>query len=181
LAAPRLQNITRHTHFKGEIMSLKTLDDALLEELADLLSAETQLTEALPKMAQAATNPQLRAGFEEHLLQTQNQIERLNQAFKLLGQEPESKTCKAMKGLIAEGDELLKEDADPQVKDALLIAAAQKVEHYEIASYGTVCTWADLLGNNEVKELLGQTLNEEEQTDQKLTKLAESKVNTAAA
>ncbi len=162
-------------------MSLKTLDDALLEELADLLSAETQLTEALPKMAQAATNPQLRAGFEEHLLQTQNQIERLNQAFKLLGQEPESKTCKAMKGLIAEGDELLKEDADPQVKDALLIAAAQKVEHYEIASYGTVCTWADLLGNNEVKELLGQTLNEEEQTDQKLTKLAESKVNTAAA
>ena len=162
-------------------MSLKTLDDALLEELADLLSAETQLTEALPKMAQAATNPELRAGFEEHLLQTQNQIERLNQAFKLLGQEPESKTCKAMKGLIAEGDELLKEDADPQVKDALLIAAAQKVEHYEIASYGTVCTWADLLGNNEVKELLGQTLNEEEQTDQKLTKLAESKVNTAAA
>ncbi|HEY0076356.1 MAG TPA: ferritin-like domain-containing protein, partial [Abditibacteriaceae bacterium] len=135
----------------------------------------------LPKMAQAATNPELRAGFEEHLLQTQNQIERLNQAFKLLGQEPESKTCKAMKGLIAEGDELLKEDADPQVKDALLIAAAQKVEHYEIASYGTVCTWADLLGNNEVKELLGQTLNEEEQTDQKLTKLAESKVNTAAA
>jgi ferritin-like metal-binding protein YciE len=132
-------------------------------------------------MAQAATNPELRAGFEEHLLQTQNQIERLNQAFKLLGQEPESKTCKAMKGLIAEGDELLKEDADPQVKDALLIAAAQKVEHYEIASYGTVCTWADLLGNNEVKELLGQTLNEEEQTDQKLTKLAESKVNTAAA
>lgn len=162
-------------------MSLKTLDDALLEELADLLSAETQLTEALPKMAQAATNPQLRAGFEEHLLQTQNQIERLNQAFKLLGQEPESKTCKAMKGLIAEGDELLKEDADPQVKDALLIAAAQKVEHYEIASYGTVCTWADLLGNNEVKELLGQTLNEEEQTDKKLTALAESKVNTAAA
>lgn len=161
-------------------MSLKTLDDALLEELADLLSAETQLTEALPKMAKAATNPDLKAGFEEHLTQTEGQIERLKQAFELLGQKAESHTCQAMKGLLKEGDELLNEDAEPEVKDALLIAAAQKVEHYEIASYGTVCAWAELLGKTDVKELLGQTLDEEEKTDKKLSKLANSKVNAAA-
>ncbi len=161
-------------------MSLKTLEDALLEELSDLLSAETQITKALPKMAEAASNADLKAGFEEHLKQTEGQIERLNQAFKLLGKEAEEHTCQAMKGLLKEGDELMKEDAEPEVKDALLIAAAQKVEHYEIASYGTVCAWADLLGKSDVKELLGQTLDEEEKTDKKLSKLANSKVNAAA-
>lgn len=162
-------------------MSLKTLEDALIDELADLLSAETQITKALPKMAEAASNADLKAGFEEHLKQTEGQIERINQAFKLLGKDAEKKTCEAMKGLLKEGDELMKEEADPEVKDALLIAAAQKVEHYEIASYGTVCTWADLLGKTDVKELLGQTLDEEEKTDKKLSKLANSKVNKAAA
>lgn len=162
-------------------MSLKTLEDALLEELSDLLSAETQLTKALPKMAEAATDPNLKAGFEEHLQQTETHVERIKQAFELLGEKAEEHTCQAMKGLIKEGDELIKEDADDEVKDALLIAAAQKVEHYEIASYGTVCAWAELLGKTDVKELLGQTLDEEEKTDKKLSKLASSKVNTAAA
>lgn len=161
-------------------MSLNTLEDALLEELADLLSAETQITEALPKMAKAATNADLKAAFEEHLVQTENQIERLKQAFKLLGKKPEEHTCQAMKGLIKEGDELIKEDADPAVKDALLIAAAQKVEHYEIASYGTVCTWAELLGHDDVKELLGETLEEEEITDENLSALAEGTINAEA-
>ncbi len=161
-------------------MSLKTLEDALLEELCDLLSAETQITKALPKMAEAATNPDLKAGFEEHLKQTEGQIERLHQAFKLLGEKAEQKTCEAMKGLLKEGDSILKEKAEPEVLDAMLIAAAQKVEHYEIASYGTVCAWAELLGKTEVKELLGQTLDEEEKTDKKLSKLANSAVNVAA-
>ena len=162
-------------------MSLKTLEDALLDEFSDILSAETQITKALPKMAEAASNADLKAGFEEHLKQTEGQIERINQAFKLLGKDAEKTTCEAMKGMIKEGDEFMKEKATPDVMDAMLIAAAQKVEHYEIASYGTVCTWADLLGKTDVKELLGQTLDEEEKTDKKLSKLANSKVNKAAA
>ena len=161
-------------------MSLKNLEDALHEELSDILSAETQITKALPKMAEAATNPDLKAGFEEHLQQTEGQIERLNQAFKLLGKEAEKTTCEAMKGIIKEGQSIMEEKADPEVLDAMLIAAAQKVEHYEIASYGTVCAWAELLGKTDIKELLGQTLDEEEKTDKKLSKLANSKVNAAA-
>ena len=161
-------------------MSLKTLEDALVEEMADLLSAETQLTKALPKMAEAATNAKLKAGFEEHLEQTKTHVERLKQAFELLGKPVEEQTCKAMKGLVKEGEELMKEEADADVKDALLIAAAQKVEHYEIASYGTVCAWAELIGKTDVKELLGQTLDEEKKTDKKLSKLAGTAVNIAA-
>jgi ferritin-like metal-binding protein YciE len=162
-------------------MELKSLKDALHEELCDLLSAETQLTKALPKMAEAASNPDLKAGFEEHLQQTQGHIERLNQAFKLLGAKAEQQTCEAMKGLIKEGDSIMQEKADSDVLDAMLIAAAQKVEHYEIASYGTVCTWAEQLGLDDVKELLGETLEEEEATDEKLTALAESSINASAA
>ena len=161
-------------------MALKTLQDALVEELEDLLSAETQITAALPKMAEKASSPELKAAFTEHLTQTQGQIERLNQVFSALGQPAQSKTCEAMKGLVKEGESLMKEEADPDVMDALLIAAAQKVEHYEIASYGTACTWAETLGLNEVHDLLGQTLDEEEDTDALLTALAEAGINEDA-
>ena len=161
-------------------MKLNSLQDALLTEIQDIYSAEQQLVEALPKMAKKATNAQLKAGFEAHLAETQNQVTRLEQVFKVMGEEPKAETCKAMKGLLAEGEEIMKEDADPEVMDALLIAAAQKVEHYEIASYGTVCTWAEVLGLSEAKELLGQTLNEEENTDKKLTTLSKT-LNKKAA
>ena len=161
-------------------MALKTLDDALIEELEDLLSAETQITQALPKMAQKASDPELKAAFEEHLTQTEGHIQRLNEAFKLLGKQAQSKTCEAMKGLLKEGSSLMEEEADPDVMDAMLIGAAQKVEHYEIASYGTVCTWAEVLELENVHELLGETLNEEEETDEKLSELAESFINDDA-
>jgi ferritin-like metal-binding protein YciE len=165
---------------KEHFMSLDSLQDALLDEIKDLYSAEQQLLKALPKMAAKATNPKLKAGFETHLVQTQEHVSRLEQVFAVLKEEPEAETCKAMKGLIAEASELMKEEADPQVMDTLLIAAAQKVEHYEIASYGTVCAWADFLDIAQAKELLGMTLNEEKTTDKKLTTLSKS-VNQSAA
>ena len=155
-------------------MPLKTLEDALVDELKDLLSAEKQIIEALPKMAKAATNPQLKAGFEEHLQQTKGHVERLKQSFELLGKTARAKTCEAAKGLIKEGEEVIEEEAESHVKDAFLIAAGQKVEHYEIASYGTVVAWAKLTGHADVADLLTQTLKEEEATDQKLTKLSTS-------
>lgn len=155
-------------------MKLTSLQDALLTEIKDLYSAEQQLSEALPKMAAKATSAELKAGFETHLAETQGQITRLEKVFEALGETPESQTCKAMRGLIAEGEEIMSEDAEPEVMDALLIAAAQKVEHYEIATYGTVCTWAEQLGLDEAKELLGQTLNEEESTDKKLSALSKT-------
>ncbi len=151
---------------------LDTLEKALVDELKDILSAEKQITKALPKMAKAATDPKLKEGFEMHLEQTKEQITRLEKAFEIMGKTATAKKCKAMEGIIAEGQELMDEDATDDVKDALLIAAAQKVEHYEIASYGTVCTWADLLGKSDVSELLKQTMSEEEQTDKKLTRLS---------
>jgi ferritin-like metal-binding protein YciE len=162
-------------------MALKTLKDALVEELEDILSAEHQISEALPLMMAKATHPELKAGFQLHQEQTKQQISRLEQALSALGQKPEtSTTCEAMKGIIKEGQHIMSTQADPDVMDAMLIAAAQKVEHYEIASYGTVCTWAALLGHNDVKELLGQTLQEEKMTDEKLSTLAESVVNAEA-
>ena len=151
-----------------------TLHELLVEELRDLYNAETQLTKALPKMAKAATDESLKAGFEEHLDQTHEHIARLERAMELLDAPTKGKTCKAMKGLIAEGEEKIKEDASPSVRDAALIGAAQKVEHYEIAGYGTVRTYAELLGEEEVVSLLQQTLDEEAETDRKLTQLASS-------
>src|SRR4051794_17663833 len=133
---------------------MKTLQDAFIDEIKDLLSAERQLKTALPKMAKKATNPKLKEGFQTHLAETEGHIERLVQVFGLIGKKPVSKTCKAMQGLIEEGKEIMEEEADPDVMDAMLIAAAQKVEHYEIGSYGTVCTWAKLLGMKEAKDLL---------------------------
>jgi ferritin-like metal-binding protein YciE len=155
-------------------MELSSLEDLFVEELKDLYSAETQLTKALPKMAKAATSKELRAGFEKHLKQTQDHVDRLEQIFNDLEVSPKGKKCQAMAGLIEEGSEVIEEDAEPEVKDAALIAAAQRVEHYEIAGYGCVRTYAKLLGNTDAMRLLQQTLDEEGETDKALTKLAES-------
>ena len=157
--------------------------ELLVEELQDLLHAESQLVGALPKMAQAAHNPKLREAFEKHLMQTQNQIERLKQAFALLGENAEPKPCRAMKGLIEEGQETIEEGQKKEqlAADLALICAAQKVEHYEIAGYGTVCTYAKLLGRTSDKDILGRTLDEEKATDEKLTELATRVVNLDAA
>ena len=159
---------------------LKSLDDLLVHELQDIYNAEGQILRALPKMIKAATHPQLQAAFEEHLEQTEGQVERLDQAFKLLGVPAKGKKCDGMAGLLEEGKKMMEEDAAPSVMDAALIAAAQKVEHYEIASYGTVRTWADLLGEKAAVKLLQETLDEEGAADQKLTELAEEIVNPEA-
>jgi ferritin-like metal-binding protein YciE len=162
-------------------MKLNTLQDLYLEELRDLYDAENQLVKALPQMAKAAGSEELRNAFEEHLEQTKEQIERLDQIFENYGASPKGKKCKGMAGLIEEARELIKEDADEDVRDAGLIAAAQRVEHYEIAVYGCVCTYAKLLGSEEEAELLEQTLDEEKETDQTLTEIAESTINIEAA
>ncbi|MBS0658140.1 MAG: ferritin-like domain-containing protein [Verrucomicrobia bacterium] len=162
-------------------MKLNTLADLLLHELKDLHSAETQLTKALPKMAQAATNPELRAGFEEHLEQTRNHLARLEAIGEQLGAQLTGHKCQAMEGLIKEGAELISEDADDSVRDAGLIGAAQRVEHYEMAGYGTARALALQLGHDEIADLLEETLEEEKDTDAKLTEIAESAVNLEAA
>lgn len=161
-------------------MKLETLNDLLIDHLKDLYDAEHQITKALPKMAKAASSQQLKSAFQKHLSETENQIGRLEQVFDLLGKKATRKSCKAMKGLVEEGEEILKEDAEASVRDAGLIAAAQKVEHYEIAGYGTVRTYAQMLGMTEAAELLQQTLDEEGMTDEKLTQLAESSINVQA-
>jgi len=160
-------------------MALKTLADAFYDELRDLLSAEKQLLKALPKMAKKANSEELRAAFETHLAETEKQVERLEQAFEDTGKAAKAKKCEAMAGLIEEASSMMEEDADPEVMDAILISCAQKVEHYEIASYGTLCTWAKLLGFKQAKSLLGETLNEEEKTDKLLTTLS-TRINQSA-
>lgn len=160
------------------------MEDLYVDELKDLYSAETQIVKALPKMAEAASSPKLRQGFEEHLRQTEGHVQRLEQIFEKLGKSPRGKACKGMQGLLEEGEELISEEGASDVKDAGLIAAAQRVEHYEIAAYGSVRTFAQELGDNDAVRLLQQTLDEEAQTDEKLTKLATSGINekaTAAA
>jgi len=161
--------------------NLNNLEELLVEQLKDLYSAEDQLIEALPKMAKAAHSAQLKAAFNKHLEETKQHKHRLEQAFKQLGLEPEAETCEAMEGLIAEGDEVSKMSGDPEVKDAALIAAAQRVEHYEIAGYGCVRTFAGRLGKTTVKQLLQQTLDEEAHADKLLTQIAESYINAQAA
>jgi ferritin-like metal-binding protein YciE len=161
-------------------MTLSTLQDLFIHELKDIYSAEKQLVRALPKMAKAADSENLRAGFEEHLEVTRTQVERLEEIFTSLDVGTRGPKCVAMEGLIEEGSNLMEEDADPNVLDAGLIAAAQKVEHYEIAVYGTLVTFAKLLGHNEAANLLQQSLDEEKETDQKLTGLAESEINVEA-
>jgi ferritin-like metal-binding protein YciE len=146
-----------------------------IDELRDIYNAENQLTKALPKMAKAATSDDLRAGFEGHLEQTKGHVERLERIFKELGEKPTGKKCKGMEGLVKEGEEMIKEEElEEEALDAGLISAAQRVEHYEIAAYGCVRTYAKLLGQDDAAELLEQTLGEEKETDQKLTMLAEN-------
>jgi ferritin-like metal-binding protein YciE len=162
-------------------MAMDSLKDLYVEELKDLYNAENQLLKALPRLAKKASSPDLKAAFEEHLGQTESQVNRLEKIFKRLGEKPTGKTCKAMKGLVEEGKEIIEEDGDGSVLDAALIGAAQKVEHYEIASYGTARTFASMLGEDDAMELLQETLDEEAATDKKLTALAESLVNPEAS
>lgn len=152
-----------------------------IDELRDLYNAETQLVKALPKMAKASSNSELRQGFEEHLRQTSEHVSRLEQIFEMLDEKPTGKKCLGMDGLVKEGAETMKEDYEDAVMDAAIIGAAQRVEHYEIAGYGTVRTLAELLGEDEHVSLLEQTLEEEKQTDEKLTRLAEGINRQAAA
>ena len=161
-------------------MQLEDLRDLYIEQLRDLYSAENQLLKALPKMAKAASNPALKQAFLDHNEETKVHVERLQQIFEKIGKKPTGKTCKAMAGLVEEGKEAMEEDADPEVLDAGLIAAAQRVEHYEMAGYGTVRSFAKLLGEKEAMTVLQTTLGEEGAADKKLTKLSDS-INVEAA
>jgi ferritin-like metal-binding protein YciE len=160
-------------YFLEAVMADKGLKELYIDELKDLYSAENQLVKALPKMAKGAVSDDLRKGFEEHLEQTKGHVQRLEQIFDSLGGSPKGKKCKAMEGLIEEGSEVLKDDYEGSVLDAALIGAAQRVEHYEIAGYGTVRAMAEELGENEHVSLLTETLEEEKETDEKLTELAQ--------
>jgi ferritin-like metal-binding protein YciE len=151
-----------------------------IDELKDLYNAETQLVKALPKMAKASTSEELRKGFEEHLEQTKGHVSRLEEIFESLSESPKGKKCKGMEGLIEEGSEMIDEDFEDGVKDAGLIGAAQRVEHYEIAGYGTARSFAEILGEDNHVSLLSQTLQEEEETDEKLTELAKT-INAEAS
>jgi ferritin-like metal-binding protein YciE len=155
------------------MMPKDSLRELYVSELQDLYNAETQLVKALPKMAKAASNAALRQGFEEHLRQTSEHVSRLEQIFDELGEKPTGKRCVGMEGLIKEGAETMREDYPDALMDAAIIGAAQRVEHYEIAGYGTVRAFAELMGENEHASLLEQTLEEEKQTDKKLSQLAE--------
>ena len=161
-------------------MKLNTLEQLYFSELRDLYSAENQLLRALPKMAKGAASPELKDAFEKHLEQTKGHVERLEQLFQQLDESPKGKTCHGMKGLIEEGSEILKEDGEDSVLDAGLIVAAQKVEHYEIAGYGSVRTFANLLNQDEAAKLLQSTLDEESETNEILNQLAENIVNQEA-
>lgn len=172
---------TPETIFSPIIMKLETLRDLYIHELKDLYSAEKQLIRGLPKMAKAATSEELRAGFEKHLEQTKEHASRLETILSALGESTRGPKCKGMEGLLAEGQEMIEEEADDEVRDAGLIAAAQRVEHYEIAGYGCARTHAELLGDDEGMELLQQTLDEEGETDKLLTQLAVSSINVSAA
>jgi len=160
-------------------MANDSLRELYIDELRDLYSAETQLTKALPKMAKASSNSELRQAFEEHLRQTSEQVSRLEQIFDMLGEKATGKKCLGMEGLVKEGAEVMKEDYEGAVMDAALIGAAQRVEHYEIAGYGTVREFAELMGEEEHVSLLDETLEEEKQTDERLTQLAED-INSQA-
>jgi ferritin-like metal-binding protein YciE len=169
MAHPRV----RFEFISGGSMADKGLRELYVDELKDLYSAETQLVKALPKMAKGAASEELRQGFEEHLEQTKGHVQRLEQIFEALGESPKGKKCKGMEGLIEEGSEVMQEDYEGNILDAALIGAAQRVEHYEIAGYGTVRTMAEVLGENEHVSLLTETLEEEKETDEKLTELAQ--------
>ena len=160
-------------------MSVKTIDELLLDELKDLYSAEKQITKALPKMAKAAVSPDLKKAFETHLEETQGHVERLDKIFETLGKSPRGKVCHGMEGLLEEGSEVMEEAEKGGVRDAALISAAQRVEHYEMAGYGSVREYANLLGQKQIASLLDETLEEEKAADEKLTGIAK-KINPQA-
>ncbi len=155
-------------------MKLENLQQLFLKELRDLYDAEKQITDALPKMIEAAKYPELKSALEEHLEVTKQQISRLDRVFETLGEDPTGETCKGMKGVIKEGDEIVSQGGDPSTVDAGIISAAQRVEHYEMAGYGTVRTYAELLGQQEIAKLLQETLDEEREADETLTEIARS-------
>ena len=159
---------------------MATLEDLYTDMLKDMYSAEKQLVKALPKLAKNAQSPDLKKAFQEHLKQTEGHVERIERIFSDMEGSPRGKKCVGMEGLIEEGNEIMQEDAEPDVLDAGLIAAAQKVEHYEISSYGTARAWAERLGYDKAARLLQQTLEEESMANEKLTKIAESHVNMEA-
>jgi ferritin-like metal-binding protein YciE len=159
---------------------INTLDALYLHTLQDIYYAENQITKALPKMIDKATDPQLKQGFELHLKQTEGQIDRLDRIFQMMNKEAQGVTCPAIDGIIKEANEIAGDIDDKKVLDAALTAAAQAVEHYEITRYGTLIAWAKQLGHNDAVKLLAETLQEEKDTDEKLTKMAESKINTGA-
>jgi len=156
------------------------LQELLIEELRDIYHAEGQLLKALPKMAKAAQSERLKEAFERHLEETEQHLERLERAFESLGEPVKGRKCEGMEGLLEEGKRVMQEHSESAMLDAALIAVAQKVEHYEIAGYGTICTWADLLGLDEVSDLLKESLDEEKTTDETLTEIAESEINVEA-
>jgi ferritin-like metal-binding protein YciE len=168
---------TKETHMSMKLDSLRTL---WVEEMRDLYNAENQLLKALPKLAKTASTPELKQAFESHLEETRTHVERLDEIFDKLGKKPGGKTCKAMKGLVEEGSEMMQQDGPDSVIDAGIIAAAQRVEHYEIAGYGAARTFASILGEDEAEDLLQETLDEEGAADEKLTEIAESIVNEDA-
>ena len=165
--------------FSGK--NLDSFETLFLDQIEDLYDAEQRLTQALPKMANAAHTGSLKAAFQQHVRETQNHVARLEQIFHMLGRQPQRQTCKAMKGLIDEGEEFISASGDESVIDAALIAAAQRAEHYEISGYGTARSFAQRLGHNDAARLLQETLEEEAATDKKLTALAEQQVNQQAA
>jgi len=156
------------------------LQELLVEEMRDVYHAEQQLLKALPKMAKAAQSERLKEVFERHLEETEQHVERLERAFEILEEPAKAKTCKAMQGLIEEGKEMMEDHKESAMADASLIAAAQKIEHYEIATYGTLCTWCDLLGLDEASDILKETLDEEKTADETLTEIPESEINAEA-
>ncbi|MEW4526735.1 ferritin-like domain-containing protein [Maioricimonas sp. JC845] len=158
-----------------------SLECLFVDQIQDIYDAEQRLTKALPKMAEAATDPQLKAAFSSHLTETEGQVHRLEKVFEMLGKDAKTKTCDAMKGLISEGEEMINAKGDEHVRDAALIAAAQRVEHYEIAAYGTARQLATRLGRSDIARLLQETLDEEGAADRKLTSIAEASVNPQAA
>jgi len=162
-------------------MASSTLHDAFIEELRDTYDAEKQLTKALPKLAKAAANPQLRKAFEAHLAETQQQITRLEQVFSSIDEKPRGKHCDGIAGIIEEGKSIMEEEFDEPTMDACLIAAGQRAEHYEMAAYGTLVAWAQAMGHDDAVSLLQQNLDEEKAADEKLSALAESGINQEAA
>jgi ferritin-like metal-binding protein YciE len=160
-------------------MAVDTIDKLFVEELKDLYSVENQITKALPKLIKASSSNELRSAFEHHLKETEGHVQRLEQAFEILGSSPKGKTCNGMKGVLSEGSEMLQEAAEGSVRDAALISAAQRVEHYEMAAYGTVRSYADQLGQPQISEILEKTLEEEKAADKKLTEISQ-KLNRQA-